>query len=180
MSRSICTALLLLPLVFGCAHEPSGTGKEAVEKVGRDPSRWRDNGDGTVLDTKTGLVWEKKTGNLRATGKFVSQFALGFLRLCAKNAVCDDPHDFRNSYTWSSGKPWNPDGTLYTMFLAKLNEPPCFADHCDWRIPTKEELSSVPLIEYECVEYSPSSGLAPGGHPNSPTCGQVKFPHLTA
>ena len=93
-----------------------------------------DNGDGTVTDNQTGLMWEKKTG-------FV-----GTLNLA-------DAHDVNNGYTWSASGT-SPDGTLYTEFLATLNLNSvgnypngapyfCFVNHCDWRIPTVTELQSI-------------------------------------
>jgi len=39
------------------------------------------------------------------------------------------------------------NGTLATEFLATLNTSPCFAGHCDWRIPNARELES--LTDYE-------------------------------
>ena len=86
-------------------------------------ARYVDDGDGTVMDNQTGLMWEKKT---------------------ADNGV----HGFNNTYTWSASGA-NPDGSLYTDFLAQLttnttNDPSllCFARYCDWRIPTMAELQS--------------------------------------
>jgi hypothetical protein len=85
--------------------------------------RLLDNGDGTVTDTKTGLLWEKKSDD-------------------------GSVHDQDNTYTWSTGSPaYNPDGTAFTSFLATLNSAPCFAKHCDWRLPTMTELQS--LVAYE-------------------------------
>lgn len=77
------------------------------------------NGDGTVTDNRTGLVWEKKS---------------------------DDGgiHDQDNVYTWGqSVSPWSMNGTMVTTFLAELNTAPCFANHCDWRIPNAVELESI-------------------------------------
>jgi hypothetical protein len=81
-----------------------------------------DNGDGTATDNLTGLMWEKKY-----PGR-------------------GDIHDSNNAYSWSIDGT-NPNGTLYTDFLAQLNknitdDPSqlCFARHCDWRIPTLAEL----------------------------------------
>ena len=72
----------------------------------------------TVFDRRAGLEWEKKT---------------------------DDGgiHDKDNGYTWSTAPPWNPDGTAFTVFLAALNAGGCYASHCDWRLPTLEELKSI-------------------------------------
>ena len=54
-----------------------------------------DNGDGTVFDLNTGLVWEKKddSGGI---------------------------HDKDNGYTWSTGTD-DMDGTIMSTFLATLN-----------------------------------------------------------
>lgn len=99
-------------------------------------SRYVDNGDGTVTDNQTGLMWEKKS-------------------------VSGDVHDINKSWTWSTGAPWNPDGTLYSDFLATLNaelnvnsdpinKSSCFANHCDWRIPKVVELQSIFAASYPC------------------------------
>lgn len=85
-----------------------------------------DNGDGTVSDNRTGLVWEKKSwdGSIHDVGAF---------------------------YTWVGDASWwapsGMDGTMVTIFLATLNTPPCFADHCDWRIPNRKELESISNLE---------------------------------
>ena len=53
--------------------------------------RFVDNGDGTVTDVDTGLMWEQKT---TAVGSGVN---------------LADPHDVDNTYTWSTGTN-KPDG----------------------------------------------------------------------
>jgi hypothetical protein len=110
--------------------------------------RYGDNGDGTVTDYDTGLQWEQKD-NLDGSPNFA------------------DPHDADNYYTWSSSGT-DPDGTVFTDFLAELNDcvdngtvPPTgvtggFADHCDWRLPTiMELLTIVDLSAPGCGSGSP-------------------------
>ncbi len=63
-----------------------------------------------------------------------------------------------NLYTWSGVSPYqNPDGTLFTTFLATLNldasgagSSTCFANHCDWRIPNIVELQGILLAPEPC------------------------------
>ena len=77
-------------------------------------ARFVDGGNGTVTDKLTGLQWEKKTDD-------------------------GGVHDKDNSYTWTDTSDvdyTDPDGTAFTVFLATLNASPCFAGHCDWRLPT--------------------------------------------
>jgi hypothetical protein len=57
-----------------------------------------DNGDGTVTDNETGLMWEQKT---------------------------DDGgiHDATNRYSWSNGEPWQPVGTAFATHAQRLYQP---------------------------------------------------------
>jgi len=114
------------------------------------------NGDGTLTDNLTGLMWELKTGT-----------AVPSACVPANNSATD-VHDVNNCYSWSaSGADITADGSLYTNFLQTLNggdyfsfsvgldvsngPTPCFANHCDWRIPTIQELQSI-------VELGPVCG----------------------
>jgi hypothetical protein len=95
--------------------------------------RFVDNGDGTVTDVETGLMWEKKDD-------------FGGI------------HDKDNFYTWSATGT-APDGTAFTTFLGTLNNGTsadgtansgCFAGHCDWRLPTSAELQTILLAPFPC------------------------------
>lgn len=94
-----------------------------------------DNCDGTVSDSATGLMWEKKT---TVVGSGVNYA---------------DAHDVDNIYTWTaSGTPYPADGTAFTNFLVTLNTPPCFAGYCDWRLPTSAGRSDWGLPSGEPAE----------------------------
>lgn len=98
-----------------------------------------DNGDGTVTDNNTGLMWEKK-------------------------GDAGGVHDKDNTYAWGiTTSPYSMNGTVVTSFLNVLNDvigggANCFASHCDWRLPTVKELQSI--LDYQVSYPGPVVGSA--------------------
>lgn len=111
---------------------PVTVSDDGALQLGRPP-RFRDNGDGTVTDQNTGLMWEKKD---RAGGL----------------------HDQANVYRWSG----NGEQETIWDWLDDVNSEidPVFGDtgfagYTDWRIPNVNELRSVLVLD------QPSPTIAP-------------------
>ena len=125
-----------------------GPGSDGDVRAGATPS-YTDNGDGTVTDTNTGLMWEKKDDS-------------------------DGIHGKDNTYTWGmSEEPYTMNGTMVTTFLATLNTPPCFAGYCDWRIPNVKELQSI--VDYEIPYPDPTVNAAFHNAAGCPGCTDVRL-----
>lgn len=105
-----------------------GPGSDGAIQAGCAQS-YTDNGDGTITDNCTGLMWEKKddSGGL---------------------------HDQDNLYSWSGASAGSTnlmDGTIQD-FIDELNDVAggglsCFAGYCDWYVPNKNEL--ITLVDNE-------------------------------
>jgi hypothetical protein len=98
-----------------------GIGITGMSGAAQSP-RFVDNMDGTISDEQTGLMWEKKTA--------------------CQGATANDIHCVNNEYEWTkSGN--DPDGSLFTDFLQKLNRGEGQKKYSDWRIPSIDELKTI-------------------------------------
>jgi len=120
-----------------------GTGSDGDVQAGTARS-YTDNGDGTISDDVTGLMWEKKDDS--GSGL----------------------QDKDQTYTWSaSGNLMN--GTITTTFLAGMNGGGGFAGYTDWRIPNLVELESIRDLEV----FNPSTDPAFHDSANCTGCSDV-------
>ncbi|HYC53394.1 MAG TPA: DUF1566 domain-containing protein [Candidatus Binatia bacterium] len=130
-------------LQCGAAAQALTTGQTQSFGAGSDgdleqgvPRSFTDNGDGTVTDAATGLMWEKKdqSGGI---------------------------HDWGNTYTWTAGtNAFN--GTVALTFLATLNAS-TFAGYDDWRLPNLRELATLP--NYDVLEPAAFDAFHDGCEP---------------
>jgi hypothetical protein len=91
--------------------------RSAGQRAADLPVRFRDNGDGTISDIETGLMWEKK---------------------CRE---CGGIHDVRRRLRWSG---FHQEATVWD-WLEDVNAEggTGFAGYQDWRIPNVKELVSI-------------------------------------
>jgi hypothetical protein len=99
------------------------------------PQRFTDNGDGTVTDNLTGLVWLKDT-----------------------NCIATHYPDFDQDGDYGDGAvTWQHA----LDFVAGINDgayPLCGAGYTDWRLPNVRELQSL-------IDYGVREPALPAGHP---------------
>ncbi len=123
----------------GLACTPGTCG---FDTSGCSATRYEDTGLGTVIDHQTSLEWQKTDTDGGVT-------------------------DITPTYTWteSDADHTDPDGTVFTEFLAGLNN--CgsgdgttvsggYGGHCDWRVPQIGELLTIVDCAFgnPCIDQS--------------------------
>ena len=100
----------------GTASNPVSVPDDGTVQAGA-ALRYKDNGNGTITDKNTGLVWEMKCSS------------------------CGGLHDKTNTYLWSTS---SATDTIWD-WLADVNTEggTGFAGKSDWRIPNVKELQSI-------------------------------------
>lgn len=128
--------------------------------------RFVDNGDGTVSDTQTGLMWEKKDqgGGLHDENVAFSWAAdCSAVNFCqpdaAAAAACTAATNFAAGCAQCTGSQTCDTGGVRTIWqwLNDLNAGK-FAGHSDWRIPTVGKNGSQPELETILDSMFPVAG----------------------
>ena len=104
---------------------------------------YTDNGDGTVTDNNTKLMWEKKDDDSGDSLHYYGDDNYPWTGTCQDNStVCGTDADC--SLVSGTAKCTAGNGTQYTIFqwVAQLNAV-AFAGHTDWRIPNVKELENI-------------------------------------
>ncbi len=109
--------------------------------------RYRDNGDGTVTDVKTGLQWMR--------------FSLG------QEWKCGTCVGEAKKYLWNDA----------SNAAVALNRNGGYAGHCDWQLPTKYELLSLVYCTSGKPKTWNDTGRPCEGNFDRPTIHQQAFPN---
>ena len=111
------------------------------------PLSYRDNGDGTITDLNSGLMWEKKSRD-------------------------EGLHDAAGVYLWSSST-----GLTIWDWLKQVNAEGGvgFAGHSDWRIPNVKEF--VTILDYEVSQPAVAGAFSTGDVPGCTvlTCSATSY-----
>ncbi|MFM7735327.1 MAG: DUF1566 domain-containing protein, partial [Alphaproteobacteria bacterium] len=139
-----CTANVTTYLMSGSNPTPTPTPTPSATPTPTPctpttSGNYTDNCDGTVTDSSTGLIWEKKTSTQcwPEPGETPDPNCI---------PTTPDVHEVKLKYKWTYDvfPPAAFNGDVKVYLLDVLNTPPCFANSCNWRLPTLEEMSGLP------------------------------------
>jgi hypothetical protein len=155
--------------LFGCTGEP-GPQQAALLQTGQTRC---DQGDGTlgmcpgspagqdgaVLAGVPAVYTDNEDGTITNTAT-----GLMWEKLSNDGSV----HDQDKRYTWSGA---------FEQKIAALNTSPCFAGHCDWRLPNLRELESLLNVGEIAPAVDPvfNSDCTPGCTVEACSCTQLDF-----
>ena len=115
-SAIIAIVIAIVPVIVQAQGRGAGPGPAPA-------GRFVDNGDETITDTMSGLMWEKKTS------------------IVGSGASSMDVRDVDNKFTWEYAMHDYVD-RLNGRLIAFATDV-AFARHSDWRIPTMQELQTI-------------------------------------
>ena len=139
-----------------CPADASGDGQVTVDEIiatvddalsgcPAPAERLVDNGDGTLSDRLTGLMWQRKE---QIPGVMGVDAEYTWCSDVDADERCDDPSA-------------PPDGTLFTEFLPMVNAL-AIGGHQDWRLPTLEEAEDFVLaLDASAGRVQPIAGCDP-------------------
>jgi hypothetical protein len=113
---------------------------------------YTDNGDGTITDNNTKLVWEKKSED---TTLHNVNYKYPWAGLCSDNSTLCQTDAACGAATPCTVTDDQGTGLTIFQWVAQLNAA-AFAGHTDWRVPNVKELVSI--VDYE--NYSPAVDAA--------------------
>ena len=153
------------PVPIPCA----GTDHDGDTQRGT-PLAYVDNGDGTISDPNTGLMWEKKSDDGTLNDKDLRYPWAGLcsgdgVTLCGRDADCAGAGGVCQN---GDAQTASPNGITIFEWLDQLNT----ANHAgynDWRVPNRRELESIvdlqQIIPSVSAAFNASCGANSSGNP---------------